>query len=102
MQLTQAVAEFMSGYFSTHERSQKTRTAYGSDLEQFKAFANRDIDLVSLRGSLIEDWAAHLRKNGYSPASMRRKMVVLKVFFSYWIRRGVLTVCQASGIVKKG
>jgi integrase/recombinase XerD len=91
MELTQAVAEFMSGYFSTHERSHKTRTAYGSDLEQFKAFAQKEINLESLGGSLIEDWAAHLRKEGYSPASMRRKMVVLKVFFSYWVRRGVLT-----------
>jgi len=91
MELTQAVAEFMSGYFSTHERSHKTRMAYGSDLEQFKAFAQKEINLESLGGSLIEDWAAHLRKEGYSPASMRRKMVVLKVFFSYWVRRGVLT-----------
>ncbi|HXD30127.1 MAG TPA: tyrosine-type recombinase/integrase [Pyrinomonadaceae bacterium] len=90
MQLTQAVAEFMSRYFSTHERSQKTRTAYGSDLEQFKAFAKNEIHLVSVGGSLIEDWATHLRNEGYSPASMRRKMVVLKVFFSYWVRRGVL------------
>ena len=91
MELTQAVAEFMSGYFSTHERSQKTRTAYGSDLEQFKEFTKKEINLESLGGSLIEDWAAHLRKGGYSPASMRRKMVVLKVFFSYWVRRGLLT-----------
>ena len=40
---------------------------------------------------LIEDWAAHLRRERYSPASMRRKMVVLKVFCSYWVRRGELT-----------
>ena len=90
MELTRAVTEFMSGYFSTHERSQKTKTAYGSDLEQFKAFVPKGVSLTSLGGSLIEDWAAHLRKEGYSPASMRRKMVVLKVFFSYWVRRGVL------------
>ena len=91
MQLTQAIAEFLNGYFSTHERSKKTRTAYCSDLEQFRTFAGQELDLVSLGGSLIEDWAAHLRKEGYAPASMRRKMVVLKVFCSYWVRRGVLT-----------
>ncbi len=91
MQLTQAIAEFLSGYFSTHERSQKTKTAYCSDLEQFGTFAGRQFDLISLGGSLIEDWAGHLRKVGYSPASMRRKMVVLKVFCSYWVRRGVLS-----------
>lgn len=91
MQLIQAIAEFLSGYFSTHERSQKTKTAYRSDLEQFGTYAGREFDLISLGGSLIEDWAGHLRKEGYSPTSMRRKMVVLKVFCSYWLRRGVLT-----------
>lgn len=91
MQLTQAIAEFMSGYFSTHERSQKTKTAYCSDLEQFGTYAGQEFDLASLGGGLIEDWAGHLRKEEYSPASMRRKMVVLKVFCSYWVRRGVLT-----------
>lgn len=90
MQLTQAISEFIGGYFSTHDRSPKTKTAYTSDLEQFKTFGGTDLDLVSLGGSLIEDWAANLRMKGYSPASMRRKMVVLKVFCSYWVRKGVL------------
>lgn len=91
MQLTQAIAEFLNGYFSTHERSKKTRTAYNSDLEQFAKFAGQDFGFQSLRGVLIEEWAGHLRKEGYSPASMRRKMVVLKVFCAYWLRRGELT-----------
>lgn len=91
MQMTQAITEFLSGYFSTHDRSKKTSAAYGSDLQQFAVYAGRDLALDSLRGVLIEDWAAHLRKEGYSPASMRRKMVVLKVFCSYWVRRAVLT-----------
>lgn len=90
MQMKDAITEFVNGYFSTHERSRKTRTAYSSDLEQFCAFAGKELELRSLKGTLIEDWAAHLRTEGYSPASMRRKMVVLKVFCSYWLRRGVL------------
>ncbi len=90
MQLTQAIAEFLNGYFSTHERSKKTRTAYCSDLGQFSTFAGQGFDLASLGGSIIEGWAGHLRKEEYSPASMRRKMVVLKVFCSYWVRRAVL------------
>jgi integrase/recombinase XerD len=91
MQLIQAIADFLNGYFSTHERSKKTRTAYRSDLEQFGKYADKDLTLQSLGGALIEDWAAHLRREGYSPASMRRKMVVLKVFCSYWLRRGELS-----------
>ena len=91
MQLIQAIAEFLDGHFSTHDRSKKTRGAYRMDLEQFAAFTGQDFDLDQLSGVLIEHWAANLRRKGYSPASMRRKIVVLKVFCSYWLRRGVLS-----------
>ena len=90
MQLKQAIAEFLNGYFSTHQRSKKTRVAYRSDLEQFGSYAGEDFAFSTLGGPLIEDWAAHLRQEGYKPASMRRKIVVLKVFCSYWLRRGEL------------
>jgi len=91
MQLRQAIDEFLNGYFATHHRSKKTRAAYGSDLEQFGSYAGKDFALLALSGLLIEEWAAHLKAAGYSPASMRRKIVVLKVFCSYWVRRGELT-----------
>lgn len=90
MQLKEAIADFLNGYFSTHERSKKTKAAYSADLEQFSTYAGKEFELSAFAGTLIENWAAHLRKEGYSPASMRRKMVVLKVFCSYWLRRGVL------------
>src|SRR5258708_36853979 len=44
-----------------------------------------------MKGAWIERWAAHLRDEKYSPASIRRKIVVLKVFCSYWVRRGELS-----------
>jgi integrase/recombinase XerD len=91
MQLHEAISEFLNGYFSTHQRSNKTRMAYCSDLDQFQSYAGRDLPLTSITGLLIEAWAAHLRSQDYAPASMRRKIVVLKVFCSYWLRRGVLT-----------
>jgi integrase/recombinase XerD len=91
MQLTQAIAEFLSGYFSTHQRSKKTQVAYCSDLEQFGHYAGKDFALSALTALLIEKWAAHLKEQGYLPASMRRKIVVLKVFCSYWLRRGELS-----------
>lgn len=90
MQLRQACADFLKGYFSTHERRAKTRAAYTSDLKQFQKFAGKAARLDSLDGVLIERWAAHLREKAYSPASIRRKIVVLKVFCSYWVRKGEL------------
>src|SRR5215212_4401756 len=91
MRLKDANAEFLSGYFSTHGRRKKTEAAYRSDLTQFQAFAGEDFGLQSLDSSVIERWAAYLRDEKYSPASIRRKIVVLKVFCSYWVRKGVLS-----------
>jgi integrase/recombinase XerD len=90
MQLRQASSEFLAGYFSTHERSTKTKTAYCSDLEQLLAFVGEHNALSSLSACSIESWAAHLRQEGYSPASIRRKIVTLRVFCSYWVRKRVL------------
>jgi integrase/recombinase XerD len=90
MQLNQACAKFVSGYFSTNDRAEKTRVAYLSDLTQFHEFAGEGLLLKSVTGALIERWCGHLRQQGYSPASIRRKIVVLKVFSSYWVRKGAL------------
>jgi site-specific recombinase XerD len=88
MQLKQASDSFLTGYFATNDRSSKTKTAYRADLGQFLRFAGEARGLASLDGSAIEAWAGHLRRDGYSPASIRRKMVALRVFCSYWVRRG--------------
>lgn len=90
MRLKQANREFVKGYFSTHQRGERTQSAYASDLEQFVGFAGKNRELRSVKGPIIERWAAHLKQQEYAPASIRRKIVVLKVFFSYWVRRGVL------------
>jgi integrase/recombinase XerD len=91
MLLEQAIGDFINGYFSTHQRSAKTRVAYGSDLGQVAAYAAKGSELASLNPAFVESWAAHLRFRKYSPASIRRKMVVLKVFCSYWVRKGALS-----------
>lgn len=90
MLLVNAIEAFFNGYFSTHERSSKTKFAYRSDLDQVAAYAGDAFALSSLDPAFIENWAADLRVRNYSPASIRRKMVVLKVFCSYWVRRGLL------------
>jgi integrase/recombinase XerD len=90
MHLKQARADFLSGYFSTHDRKTKTRAAYSSDLSQFQTFAGEELGLKSLNEEVVEGWAAHLRTQNYAPASIKRKIVALKVFCSYWVRRGLL------------
>ena len=90
MLLVAAIERFFHGYFSTHERSEKTRIAYRSDLDQFASYAGIGFRLTALDSSFVEGWAAELRTRNYSPASLRRKLVVLKVFCSYWVRKGIL------------
>jgi site-specific recombinase XerD len=90
MNINQATTEFVAGYFSTHNLSAKTKAAYSSDLSQFRAFVTEDFGLLSLGAANVENWAAHLRQEGYSPSSIRRKMVTLRVFCSYWVRKGTL------------
>lgn len=49
MQLSHAIKQFLEGYFSTHERSPKTRGAYAADLAQFLSFVEgpKDLTVVS-------------------------------------------------------
>jgi site-specific recombinase XerD len=54
MLLNQAIDDFFNGYFSTHERSAKTRVAYRSDLDQVAAYALKDFDLTSLTPTFVE------------------------------------------------
>lgn len=91
MRMNQAGSEFFKGYFATNSRREKTKTAYYSDLKQFQKFVGADIKISQLSGAHIESWAAHLRQEEYSPASIRRKIIVLKIFCSYWVRNGALT-----------
>jgi len=90
MKLKRAKAEFLSGYFSTNRRTKKTVTAYDSDLSQFLQFAGCNRTLRSVSGTAIEGWAARLRDENYAPASIRRKIAALKVFCSYWVRKGAI------------
>jgi site-specific recombinase XerD len=90
MLLEEATAEFLIGYFSTHERRERTKVAYTCDLAQFQSFVESGAELLSLNGALIERWAAHLRDQGYAPASLRRKIITLRVFCAYWVRKGPL------------
>lgn len=88
--LGDAVSRFLAGYFAGSERSDRTEKAYTADLVQFTAFSGADRALVKIGPEPIEEWAAALKKEGYAPASIQRKMVSLRVFFHFWMRRGLL------------
>lgn len=90
MRLNTAIEHFLSGYFSTCQRSDKTVRAYTTDLRQFREAFPARTTLASLRVEALERWAVTLRERGYASASIRRKFATLRVFLNYWVRRGRL------------
>lgn len=90
MQLRRAIDQFMDGYFATCERSPRTITAYRSDLDQFAEHQPRRQRLEEITPEILEQWAVELRKRNLTPASLRRKFAVLKIFFNYWVRKRAL------------
>lgn len=89
MNIDSAIDNFIDGYFSTCQRSGKTRTAYRIDLRQCREYFG-DIELESLTPASIEKLASDLRDRGYTPVSIRRKCATLRVFLAYWVRKGIL------------
>jgi integrase/recombinase XerC len=90
MRLGRAIGQFLSGYFATRDRSEKTEKAYACDLEQFGKFAGPRKELAAVDPDLLEAWAGELKRRDYAPASIQRKMVSLRVFCHYWVRKGLL------------
>jgi site-specific recombinase XerD len=90
MLLRKAADLFLDGYFSTHERSPRTVAAYTTDLEQFLRSRHHSQKLEAITPEDLEAWAQLLKNKTLAPASIRRKLAVLKIFFNYWVRRRVL------------
>lgn len=90
MKLATAVDEFIKGYFAARRRAAHTVKAYSSDLAQFAEFAGARSSLSSLRFDLVGRWVERLRASEYSDTSIRRKTAALRLFCSYWVRKGEL------------
>lgn len=90
MDLEHALAKFLAGYFSTCRRAAKTRAAYSADVAQFRDDVGAATALERIEGVHVEHWAESMKARGYAPASLRRKVASLRVFFSYWVRMGLL------------
>lgn len=91
MDLDEATVRFIRGYFAAGHHAAKTMQAYSADLRQFAVLLRKRPSVSQLVSDDIHEWLSQLRELGYSPASIKRKVVVLKVFIDYWTRLGVLS-----------
>lgn len=89
MNLTDAINGFLDGYFSTCQRSHKTRAAYKLDLAQLSSYLGENV-LGEIHAEMLEGWANELRQREYAPVSIRRKLATTKIFFAYWVRKGMI------------
>lgn len=96
MRLTKAVDQFLEGYFSTCQRSDKTIRAYSLDLGQFCTFRGARQDLRGVLPEHLEEWAEELKEVEYAPTSIRRKFASLKVFFNYCVRKRMISYSPTS------
>ena len=80
----------MTEYFSGRRRVEKTQAAYAGDLDQLCQFAGKASTLSILTTSFVTRWFEDLQVKGYSPATQRRKVAVLRVFCSFWVRKDQL------------
>ena len=85
--LHEAITLFLSAYFSTHRRSDKTRRAYTTDLAQAAQAIGRQTPVASVSHRQLEEWARRLAGQGYATSSIRRKFAALRVFYNFLLRR---------------
>ena len=82
--------------------SQHTVRSYHDDLIQFFNFLQKEFGNISLQeinSSFIRSWLASLKNNELSSKSINRKISVLKSFFKYQLRTGVLENMPLTNII---
>jgi integrase/recombinase XerC len=82
--------------------SQHTVRSYHDDLLQFSRFLLEEFGPIALKevnSTFIRSWLASLKDNKLSSKSINRKISVLKSFFKYQLRTGVLQDMPVANIV---
>ncbi len=74
--------------------SQHTITSYSNDLKQFQSFLNTSfpgLKLNEVSYQEIRGWIIHLVERNIQPTSVNRKIVTLRSFYKFLLRRSVIT-----------
>lgn len=85
-----AVSEFLRHLSAARGRSERTIRAYRADLRQFVRHVGSRAAIDSLRSDDVVSWLSTQERNGYAPASRRRKLASARSFLSY---------CESVGLV---
>lgn len=80
MELKTLICQYLTYCEKQRGLSHKTIKAYSIDLHQFEAFSNYNNN--TLNKAMISSFVENLH-NSYKPKTIKRKLAVLKAFFSY-------------------
>ena len=71
----------------------KTIVSYGIDLTKFEEyFKGKDekVDFTTVDADLVRGWVMNLMENGYTSASVNRKLSSLRSFYRFLLKKGVI------------
>jgi integrase/recombinase XerC len=80
-----------------YERNYSAHTvvSYTKDIEQFKAFVNKEtgslFTLGDIDSDIVRNWVVYLLDNKIAPASVNRKLSSLKSFFRFLVRHKIVS-----------
>ncbi|WP_261567802.1 tyrosine recombinase XerC [Frankia gtarii] len=96
-----AIAGFRRHLVAELDRSPETVRAYGADLANLRAHAERQgrPDLADLDLTVLRSWLATMRAAGAAPATLARRASLARVFSAYANRRGFLATDVAARLV---
>ncbi|MBI3740507.1 MAG: tyrosine recombinase [Chloroflexi bacterium] len=90
--MEEKINAFLENLQTVKNYSRNTLAAYHNDLNQFLNFATSEqaylVNWVRVDKSLLLSFILHLKEREYTPASVSRKVAVLKSFFHFLVARG--------------
>jgi len=79
-----------------HAMAEKTRQAYGTDLEQLAIFAQaRQLEPATVGMRDLRRFAAQVSEQGHARSTVARKLAAVRSFYRYMVERGELTANPA-------
>jgi integrase/recombinase XerC/integrase/recombinase XerD len=89
-----AVLGRFDGWLHARGMAEKTRRAYGTDLQQLAEFCG-DRDPAALRPGDLRRFAGHLSERGMSKAAVGRKLAAVRTFYRHMIEVGEVEASPA-------
>jgi integrase/recombinase XerC/integrase/recombinase XerD len=78
-------------YLKARGMAEKTRTAYGTDMEQLAEWASaHGLDPFTLDQRMLRRYAGVISERGLSKSSVARKIASIRAFYRHLVQRGLL------------